>query len=530
MKKKIISMVALGLCLIFTGCGVGTSNSAVDGAKRDSITMAVSEDISDLNAHLYNGSMLAQDIVFETLIRNTEEGPQPALAESWDLSEDGRIYTFHLRKGIKFTDGEPFDAEAVKANIDAILDNKELHSWLELTSKIVSCDVVDKNTVNLVLAEAYYPTLAEIGLTRPYRMMSPKTFKNGGTKEGVSEIAGTGAYKLKEHVNEQYAIFVVNEEYWGGVPEIKTITMRVMPAGETPLLAMKKGEINFLFSTDTSGVVDADALRNLEKDDKFKVTVSKPMSTRYMLTNSSPERHISDKNIKHALWHAINREDLAKGVFSGFETPAQSIFAKSVPYANVELPPREYDVNKAKSLIEKSGWVFHENTGFYEKNGERLSLELIYNSSTAINKSAAEFIQASAKDAGIDISLVAVEGNMMRELRSQSKYDLYLDRSWGLPYDPQSTITALFSKSALSTVTEHLSNVETMHNIILKALSTTDEAKRKALFAEELKIIHEEACFIPLSYSSAIVVSEKDLKGVSFNQSQFEFPFVKLGY
>ncbi|SFE65513.1 nickel transport system substrate-binding protein [Peptostreptococcaceae bacterium pGA-8] len=527
LKKIIFTSMAFALIFAMTACNNSEQKAE---EKKDSITMAVSEDISDLNAHLYNGSMLAQDMIFESLVRNTEKGPEPALAESWEISEDGKTYTFKLRKDVKFTDGEPFDAKAAKANFDAIQENKETHSWLELSNKIVGCDVVDEHTIALKLSDAYYPTLAELGLTRPYRMMSPKVFENGKTKDGVTDIVGTGPYKLKEHVTDQYASFEANDDYWNGKPSIKNITMKVMPSGETPLLALKKGEINFLFSTDTSGMIDADALKTLESDDKYKVHISKPCSTRYMLTNSDPSRIISDKNIKQAVWQSINKEELCNGVFSNFEKPASTIFAKSVPYCDVELKDRKFDEEASKKLIEKSGWTFDSNSGFYKKDGKTLVLELVYNSDKTMNKVIAEFIQANTKNVGIDLKLVAVEGNVMRDLRSQGKYDLYLDRSWGLPYDPQSTITALFSKQSFLTVTKDLNSFDEMHKTILDAMTTTDESTRKDLFKKELGFIHDEMCFIPLSYSSAIIVADKELGGVEFNQSQFEVPFYKFAY
>lgn len=517
------------MCVILSIVACSGKNE-ISAEKKDSINMPIPEDIGDLNAHLYNGNMVAQDMVFESLVRNTEEGPKPSLAESWELSHDGKIYTFKLRKNIKFTDGEPFNAQAVKANIDAIQENKEKHSWLELSNKIISCDVIDEYTVNLKLSEPYYPTLEELGLTRPYRMMSPKSFKNGKTKDGISDVVGTGPYKLEKHVVDQSAKFVANENYWGEIPTIKTVNMKVMPSGETPLMAMKKGEINFLFSTDTSGMVDADALRSLEKDNNFKVHISQPCSTRYMLTNSSPQRLISDKNIKGAIWQSINREEMCRGVFSGFERAADTIFAKSIPYCNVELAERKYDIEAAKALVEKSGWKMDEVSGFYKKDEKILSLELIYNSSLTMNKVIAEFIQDSVKKVGIDLKLVPVEGNVMRALRAKGQYDLYLDRTWGLPFDPQSQITALYSKDALLSATENLDKFEEMHKYILEALTTNNEDQRKELFKKELELIHDEMCFIPLSYSSAFIVSDSTLKNVVFNQSQFEVPFAKFSY
>ena len=146
-------------------------------------------------------------MVFEPLVFNTMDGLKPALAESWQISPDGRVYTFHLRKGVSFSDGAPFNAEAVKLNIDAVEANKPRHAWLDLVNQIDKTEAVDDLTFRLTLKNAYYPTLVELALTRPFRFISPNCFINGGTKEGVKGYIGTGPWVLSEHKLNQYALF-----------------------------------------------------------------------------------------------------------------------------------------------------------------------------------------------------------------------------------------------------------------------------------------------------------------------------------
>ncbi|MEL3909391.1 MAG: nickel ABC transporter substrate-binding protein [Treponemataceae bacterium] len=372
---------------------------------------------------------LHKGFVFEGLVKNTADGIKLWLAKKWDVSEDGREYTFYLRDDVKFTDGEPFNAEAVKLNIDAVQENKKRHSWLELSNKIQNCEVVDEYTVKLKLSDPYYPALVELGLTRPYRMMSPATFIDGKTSNGVKENIGTGPYKIEEYVEDQYATFIANEEHWDKAPAIKHIKMLIMPSGETPLMAMMNGEVDLIFSRDVSGLLNIDSLLNLKENEKFKVEFSPPCSTRFLLTNNLSERLISDKNIKNAVWHAINKEDFCKYVMSELELPSQTVFARSVPYCDLDLDLKEFNQDRAKELIEASGWKFNEKTGYYSKDNKTLTLELVYSSTSEQNKAICEFIQSNLKDAGMEVVLVPSEENSVRQLRSAGKYDIYLDRT-----------------------------------------------------------------------------------------------------
>jgi len=537
MKRLICSVLLAALIFSISACGAAVGGTGDDAAnaeqtssEKDSLTMAVAGDINDINVHEYNGNMIAQGMVFEGLVNYKSGKIIPSLAESWELSEDGKVYTFHLREDVKFTDGEPFNAQAVKDNINAVQKNASRHSWLVLSTKIVSCDVVDEKTVNLVLSEAYYPTLTELALVRPYRMMSPKSFIDGETKNGVSYYAGTGPYVLDEHVEDQYATFKANEDYRDGAPAIKTVTFKVMPSGETTLLAFKNGEIDFLFGTYYTGMIDPEAIISLESDSNYQVKYSDPIASRYLLTNSLTDRVISDNNIKLAVWYAINRDELCKYIFEGMETPAQTIFPKSAPYCDVDLEKRGYDTKKAKSYIETSGWTMDDSTGYYAKDGQTLTLELLYNSSVATNKEICEYIQSNLKDAGIKADLVAADKSSIYDYRGSGRFDLLLDCSWGTPYDPQSTVTGIFAENSFKNCAVALSCYDELCDLINKALVSVDEDSRQEYYTKMLTILHNECPFIPLSYSKSSIVTSADLKGVDFGYTQYDVPFSVYSY
>lgn len=183
MKSTFLMGMVL-LLVVLTGCGQQANQDDEAGAAKDELVFASTKDIRDINPHLTGGELAAQNMVFESLVVNTADGVQPKLAESWEISPDGLTYTFHLRKNVVFSDGEAFNAEAVKKNIDAVVSNYDKNAWLNLVQEIDNTKVVDEHTLALTLKHPYYPTLEELGLTRPFRMISPKASSTARPRTG----------------------------------------------------------------------------------------------------------------------------------------------------------------------------------------------------------------------------------------------------------------------------------------------------------------------------------------------------------
>ncbi|MFP3510417.1 nickel ABC transporter substrate-binding protein [Peribacillus sp. SIMBA_075] len=535
-KFKLASLIFLVLSIL-VACSAEKSNSKKkEGADSTNsskeLVYASAKDINDMNPHLYIGSMPAQGMVYESLVENTEDGIKPLLAESWKISEDGKVYTFHLRKDVKFHDGEPFNAEAVKKNIEAVQNNAEKHAWIKLSTKIESINVVDEYTVDLVLSETYYPTLVELSMTRPYVFLSPKDFKNGGTKDGVNGYNGTGPYILTEHKIDEYATFEANENYWGGSPEIKKITSKVLPAGETTFLALQKGEVNFVFTDDRGAdSLDVEAMNQLVDSGDYQLVRSEPMNTKMIVANSSKsDNPVSETAVREAIWHSIDRETISKDILNGTETVANTLFSPNVNYADVDLKKRGYDLERAKELLEEAGWKLEDGAAVRTKDGNKLALQLYYDSNSSSQKTQAEFIQASVKEIGIQLEIIGEESTSIANRRSTGDYDLLFNQTWGLAYDPQSTISAFTSEASYLHTTSGIANSDELYKKIDEVMVSPDEKTRKSLYGGILTIVHDEAVFIPISNGSVTVVAPKNLKGISFKQTQFELPFELMNF
>ncbi|MCC5801675.1 staphylopine-dependent metal ABC transporter substrate-binding lipoprotein [Rossellomorea vietnamensis] len=526
MKKKWTLSVFILMVMILTAC------STTEGEKdkgTNELVYATAKDINDMNPHLYTGSMAAQGKVYESLVENTEEGIKPLLAESWEISDDGKVYTFHLRQDVTFHDGEPFNAEAVKKNIDAVQRNAEKHAWIKLSTKIEEVQVINEHTVALVLSEPYYPTLTELSMTRPYVFLSPNDFKDGDTKDGVRGYHGTGPYILGEHKVDEFARFEANEDYWGGKPSIKTITAKVLPAGETTFLALQKGEVNFAFTDDRGAdSLNVEAMNQLVDSGDYQVERSEAMNTKMIVANSSKtDSPVTETSVREAIWYAIDRKTISEDILDGTETEAHTLFSSNVLYADIDLKKRDYDVNKAKTLLQESGWEIGED-GVREKDGRPLAMKLYYDVNSPSQKTEAEFIQSSLKKIGLSLEIKGEESTSIASRRSSGEYELLFNQTWGLAYDPVSTIAAFTSDASYLHTTKGIKQADELYKKIDEVMVTTDEAKRKSLYKDILTIVHEEAVFIPISNGRMTVVAPKDLEGLAFKQTQFELPFEQM--
>lgn len=538
MKKRVLSLCLAGLMAAsLTGCGgagnaaettaaAGAENSAAAseaGASegKEELVFVNYRDIRDLNPHLYAGEMYAQEMLYETLVNITADGYEGCLAESWDISDDGKTYTFHIRDGVKFSDGEVCDANAIKANFDAIIENKDRHTWLEMMNLLVGVSAPDDKTFVIELSEPYYPLLTELGVTRPFAMISPKAMKDGSTKDGVNAYIGTGPYVLTDFVTDEYAVFEANENYWGEQPKIKKITVKVIPDNQTRILALEKGEIDMIFG---KNMIDADAINQYTGNDKFTVSLSDPTSTRQIVLNTTRDV-LADKEVRQALQHATNKQAISDGIFYGLEQPADTLFAKTVPYCDIDLEPYAYDVELAQSMLDEAGWVVGSDK-IREKDGQKLNIDLLYNSDSVTEKAIAEYLQSEYQKIGISLNIHGEEEQSYRDNMKAGNFDMVFNICWGTPYDPQSSLAAMrapvYDDYAAQLGLEDKADID---QAITDILVSTDETKRQELYTFVLTRLHEDAVYIPLTYECNKAIYRSDLQGFHFTQTQYEVPF-----
>lgn len=515
-------LIAL-LCFQVIGCSGKDAGRKED---KNQLVYASTKDIRNINPHLYSGEMAAQNMVFESLVINTNQGVIPWLAEKWDISEDGKEYTFYLRKDVTFTDGEPFNAQAVKMNIDAVVANRERHAWLDMVNQIDHGEVVNEFTYKLVLNQPYYPTLEELGLTRPFRFISPKCFINGMTKDGVNGYIGTGPWILTEHKDKQYAIFTANKKYWGTKPKLESIKWKVIPDHQTILLALQKGEVDLLFGAD-GDMIDLDSFKALQTEGKYKTVLSNPVASRAILLNAH-QPITSDKKVREALQYVVNKQAIAEGILNGSEAIADTLLSPIIPYCNVPLSFRTYNPEKAKELLDAAGWIMGSD-GYRHKDGKLFEITIYFNSNNAQERTISEYMQSDMKAVGVSLKIVGEEKQAFLDRQKTGEFDLQYSLSWGTPYDPQSYLSSWrIPAHGDYQAQKGIAKKAWLDETIGKILVEHDKEKRQKMYDEVLTYVHDESIYLPLTYSRTKAVHVANLQGVAFNPSQYEIPFEKM--
>lgn len=506
-KRKIgilLSAMILLLSIVFVGCTLQNNEQKAKketSNKEKILTLPWPRDIGEMNPHVYNPSQLiAQAMIYEPLVSYKEGGKlEPALAESWTISEDGKEYTFKLRQNVKFSDGTDFNAKIVKKNIDAIMKNVKMHNWLGLINMIDKTEVVNDSTFKIILKQAYYPTLQELAVGRPVRFLGESGFPDDGdTSKGVKKPIGTGPWMLEEYKKDNYAVFTRNPNYWGESPKVEKIEIKIIPDAETRVLAFEKGELDLIYG---EGSISLDAFKQLEESGKYKTSISESVATRQLVMNTTKEQ-LSDIKVRLALQYGFNKQAMVEGVTSGLEEKADNILAPNLLYTNIKITPIKYDVEKAKKYLEEAGWKLPSGKSVREKDGKALELELMYDKSNQIQKAMAEALQAEWAMIGVKLNIAGVELPVQVKRFGENDFDLNFYSNYGAPYDPH-TFLNIVSVDGFG-FSDALSNLPVKQQLdqqIKEVFASMDEKKEKnytALFYIHCRIKQQSCQFLIL--------------------------------
>lgn len=521
MKKKMLSccLAAVISAALLAGCGNNKSQTAAEGeqgmeSQTDQKTGETSEEsekqmvlgsVRDMipgEGDCFYVNLSAQ--VWEPLVIDNNRTLEPCLAESWEYNEDCTEWTFHLVQNAEFTDGVKFNADVCLQNIERYKKGPLTSTYTSLSidksfPNLSSMEKVDDYTVKFTFSEPITTLDALLG-DYGSPMISPNCF-DPETGEITSTVIGTGRYMVDEHVQDQYATFKRNENYWGENPgKLESYRVNCIPDSEARYSALVSGEIMGLMD---NGAIMVDTAVNLTETNKdFVIEPTKSHMTHYMYVNGSKE-YLSDVRLRQAISYAIDRDLLNETLYAGLCYPAYSILSNQTPlYKDIQ---GEYDLEKAKEL---AGEVLQ---------GKRLETTMILGKRVVDGypcKAMAEYIQSALAEIGIDVKIELVDDSVNTERLKSGDYDFCITVTGLNSPDPYATLYSWMDSQG-SYVTQYhwnYSNPE-VDQLLDQVLNEKDPDRRAEIYGRIQEISAEELPVIPLLYYVNVNVHNKAITG-----------------
>lgn len=398
--------------------------------------------------------------IFEGLTRIGSKGEVlPDLAESWEISADGKVYTFKLHTGVKFHDGTTFDAEDVKFSLDRARAENSTNAQKGLFAQIDTVEVVDPATVKVTLKQPQGAFLYNMGWGDAV-IVAPESAE--GNKE---KPIGTGPFKFVNWAKGSSITIEKNADYWGEPVYLDKAEFRIIPDAAAAVPALLSGDVQAF-----ANVGLGDALAQVESDPRFKVVIGSTEGETILSTNNK-KAPFDNLKVRQAIAHALDREEIIKGASSGLGTPIGSHFSPGNA-AYVDLTGTyPHDVAKAKELMKEAGL----------EGGFKATLKM---PPVAYARDGGQIIASQLKEIGIELELIPVEwADWLKQVFTDKDYDLtiishvepndigiYARKDYYFQYD-----NPAFDK------------------VMAELDVTSDEAKRNELFGQAQKILADDA-------------------------------------
>ncbi|MBM7856069.1 peptide/nickel transport system substrate-binding protein [Desulfohalotomaculum tongense] len=512
-KKTLFLVLAVAmLALLLAGCGGGGENaqSADTGGKEKVFVFAQGSDPRGLDPAFVDDGESAKVMVniYDNLVRYKPDSTEiePALAESWESNEDKTQWTFHLRKGVKFHDGTPFNAEAVKFSIERQLPPNRTDAMPYASfvfEPVKAVEVVDEYTVKIILKEPYAPFLANMAMCMAAPIVSPTAVKKYGD-DYISHPVGTGPFKFVKWERGQSIELVANKDYWDGPPKLDKLIFKFVKENSVRASELMTGSI------DAMDGVDPNDVKTLEENGVI-VTKNPGMNINYLafFCNKEP---FNNPKLRQAVSHAINRDAIVEHLYQGLATKANGPLPSFIPGYDKELKPYEYNPEKAKQLLAEAGYP----------NGLKVTL-LTYTNPRPYNpvgQKLAEAIQNDLKKVGIDVEIRAYPWKEYKQVVSPvivKEGDMMIYGWIGDNGDPDNFLTLLDSKEIAGSLNSAKYANEKVDKLLVEGRKEFDMAKRAEIYSELQQILVKDAPWVFISHATAMTAQNSSVENFNLH-------------
>ena len=535
MKKKISLMLAAALTagLALTGCGGSKTSDTTDntaGAENESTAEVKGVDV-DTTGYLVaalNADIQTADVqktskdyevpfnIFDRLV-DVEVGTDgnskivPSLAESWDISDDGLEYTFHLRQGVKFHNGNDFTAEDVAYTFHRMLTveggvNTEFIDQIKGADELLAgetdtlegVEVVDDYTIKVTLKEPFAGFLASIS-SPGVSIYDSEATEAAGDQFGMDPAVtvGTGPFEFSSWSFNNQLVLTRNEDYWKGASGLPGVVIKIIPDTETQSMMFESGELDIL-DLDYA----ADSVDRFTETYPDQIVQGPRVGIVYFTMNFNKEP-FQDVRVRKAVQMSIDRQAILDALYGGRGQVEQGIFPHGLIGFNPDQEEIKYDPEAAKTLLAEAGYA----DGF--------DMEIAADSSASDTMTMAlEIVSDQLAEVGIRAEIKNYDESTWLETRKSGELGSFMS-TWSADYnDPDNFIYTFFGNEEKTRIRSiNYPDTEVMERVA-KARTIVNENERLAEYkALEEKIIHEDAAWVPMFSRLHLFAVSKRVQG-----------------
>lgn len=433
-------------------------------------------------------------LVYDQLTRPTVDGlnVEPSLAKSWDISSDGKTYTFHLRQGVKFHDGSELTADDVKFCVEQSVVAKN-SQWAFILDAFKGMDVVDKYTVRAHLKRPHAPFLSDMALfaTSVYPKSAAAKM---GSKLWQNPI-GTGPFKFVSWTRGSELVLARNPNFWrkDGQPYVDEYHRMVVVDDNARVLQVQSGELDICLFPPLSQV------KGLQGNPQLKIHVDNFMDS-YFLTMNITKAPFTNKLVRQALNYATDKQAIIEKVNFGFGKPSGQ--ALPLMFGNdPSIKPYPYDPNKAKQLLKQAGYAKGISFTMLLSSGATKQLETL--------------IQQQWAELGIHMSIQTMDPNILNKQVENPPYNYQITSSYMTSdiIDPDELVSFAMAGDGGTEAIWTLYNNKTVNNLAAQGAASQDRAQRQKIYAQLSRIHHDDAPMVFLYNVPSVTLASAAVQG-----------------
>lgn len=457
--------------------------------------------------------------IVDGLIYMDQEGTaRPMLAERWRISPNGRIYTFWLRKGIKFHDGTPFNADAVKFSLDRVMDPATAsQSGRIAIGPYEKTEVLDEHTVRIHLKEAFAPFLTNLG-PGSLSPVSPAAVRRLGKDFGRSPV-GTGPFMFKEWRAKSHVTLVRNPDWKvgpltnKGPAYLDEMTIKFVPEDQVRASVLETGEVDAI--EDVPPISLADFKKNTGRYTVYEVSFPGAPRQAMINTQKPPTNEVA---VRRAILHAANVEGLARTLYFGAYPVGNGIMSAATPMAIKGQYRRTYpyDIARARTLLDEAGWRPGAD-GIREKGGQKLRVGIYILTDVPLYRPLSEFLQANLKEVGFDAFINAQSRSPWFAALGNGEHNLAPMGLWNA--DPD-MMRALYHSNGSAFSWSHYKNPE-LDKLVEEGLLSTNPKVRQQFYVKAQEILMRDAVTLPIHEQMNLFAMKAAYKGLAFQVNAY---------